>query len=82
MYTGTVINEVGRGCWVIEQDQTRDCIWVHQQYVVRKKFLHVFDRVRFNLIPHVNRPNEMMAGDVEIIGLMVARQTSGGAVQS
>ena len=75
MFTGTVVAEVGRGCWVIEQDLTRDCIWVHQRHVVRRKFLHVNDRVRFNLIPHIKQPDEVMADAVEIVGLVVARQT-------
>jgi hypothetical protein len=82
MFTGTVAAQVGQGCWIIEQDGTRDCIWVHQRHVVRKKFLHVQDRVRFSLIPHVKNPNEVMADEVEIIGLMVARQVSDKAVQS
>jgi hypothetical protein len=82
MYTGLVIDVVGRGCWVIEQDQTRDCIWVHQRHVKGRKFLHVRDRVKFNIIPDLRKPNAVMADEVEIIGLMVARQISGTEVQS
>lgn len=81
MFTGTVVNAVGRGCWVIEQDATRDCIWVHQRHVARRRFLHVNDRVKFNIISNPRKPDEVMADAVEIVGLMVARQTS-GAVQS
>lgn len=79
MFTGRVATAVGRGCWVIEMDETRDCIWVHQRYVVREKFLHINDRVRFRIVPHCRpkRPDDVMAADVEIIGLTVARQTNG-----
>lgn len=82
MITGTVVNAIGAGCWAIEQDQTRDCIFCHQRCVVRRKFLHVNDRVRFNLAPNPRKPGEEMAVDVEIIGLNVARQTSDLAVKS
>jgi hypothetical protein len=75
-FTGIVAEVLGHGCWLIEQDLTRDCIWVHQRYVVRRKFLHLNDRVRFSLITHVKTPNEVMADEVEIIGLTVARQVS------
>jgi hypothetical protein len=76
MFSGIVAEEVGRGCWLIEQDQTRDCIWVHQRFVIRRKFLRVNDRVRFNIAPNPRRPDEVMATDVEIVGISVARQTS------
>jgi cold shock CspA family protein len=76
MFTGIVVSSGSRGFWFIEQDNTRDCIFCHQNNVVRKKFLHMNDRVRFNLAPNPRRPGEMEAVDVEIIGLTVARQTS------
>jgi cold shock CspA family protein len=82
VFTGTVVSDVGKGCWFIEQDHTRDCVFVHQRHVVRRKFLHLNDRVKFNLAPNVLKPGEIMAVDVEIIGLMIARQVSGPAVQS
>ena len=74
MFTGTVTAIGGSGFWFIEQDQTRDNIFVHQRNVVRKKFLHVNDRVRFNLTPSPRIAGEMEAVDVEIIGLTSARQ--------
>ena len=81
MLTGTVINSVGAGCWVIEQDATRDCIFVHQRNVIRRKFLHENDRVRFNLAPNPRTPGEDMAVDVEIIGFTVARRISAPGVK-
>lgn len=82
MVTGTVVHAGGRGFWFIEQDLTRDCIYVHQNNVVGKKFLHINDRVRFNLAPSVTKPGEMQAVDVEIVGLMIARQTAERVVRS
>lgn len=81
MFTGIVLVSVGHGCWLIEQDHTRDCIWVHQRHVVKRKFLHINDRVQFNLVPHIKDPNEMMADAVEIIGLTIARQVSDTAMK-
>jgi len=82
MFTGTVIQPAGLGCWLIEQDLTRDCIFAHQRHVKGRKFLHVNDRVHFVLIPNSRRPGNMMADEVEIVGLMVARQVSDTAVKS
>jgi len=76
MFTGTVVNAIAEGCWAIEQDETRDCIFVHQRDVARRKFLHLKDRVRFNLAPNPRKPGEEMATDVEIIGLRIAIQVS------
>jgi hypothetical protein len=82
MLTGIVVSNLGRGCWFIEQDLTRDCVFVHQKHVIGKKFLHVNDRVRFNLTPNPIKPGEVMASDVEIIGLTIARQVGGRTAQS
>ena len=77
MFTGIVVAASGRGFWFIEQDQNlRDCIFIHQNSVVGKKYLRVNDRVRFNLAPNPRKVGEMQAVDVEIIGLTIARQTS------
>lgn len=76
MFTGIVVQESGRGYWWIEADATRDCVWVHQQYVVGKKFLHLNDRVQYNLAPNPRKPGSMMAVDVEIVGVTVARQVA------
>jgi hypothetical protein len=76
MFNGIVVSDSGRGFWWIEQELTRDCIFVHQNNVVGKKFLHVNDRVKFNLAPNPKKPGEMMAVDVQIIGLTIARQVS------
>jgi hypothetical protein len=77
-FTGIVVAASGRGYWFIEQDQTRDCLFVHQRDVVGKKYLRVNDRVRFNRIPNTNPKYStgFMAVDVEIIGLTIARQKS------
>jgi hypothetical protein len=77
MFTGTVVGDAGRGCFFLEQDDTRDRIFCHQRFVVRKKYLHIKDRVRFNLVPNPLKPGEEMAVDVEIIWPIIARQTSG-----
>jgi cold shock CspA family protein len=82
MLNGTVVNSVGAGCWVIEVDGTRDCVFVHQRYVVRRKFLHENDRVRFNLASNPRTPGENMAVNVEIVGFTVAIQVSDPAVRS
>ncbi len=74
MFEGTVLQTIALGCWLIEQDLTRDCVFVHQKFVVGRKWLHVKDRVRYNLAPNPRREGEMMATDVEIIGLTVAIQ--------
>lgn len=76
MFSGIVVQPAGQGCWFIEQDLTRDCVWVHQRYVVGKKFLHLNDRVRYNIAPNHRKIGEVMAVDVEIIGLMITRQVS------
>lgn len=76
MFTGIVVAASGRGYWFIEQDQTRDCLFVHQRDVVGKKYLRVNDRVRFNVIPNPQSKScstDHMAVDVEIIGLTIAR---------
>lgn len=74
MFTGLVVQESGRGFWWVEQDSTRDCVWVHQRYVSGRKFLHLGDRVRYKIADNPRRPGEKMAVDVEIIGFTVARQ--------
>lgn len=81
MFTGVVVSDGNRGFWFIEQDQTRDCVFVHQRNVRRNKFLHRNDRVRYNLAPNPRRPGEMEAVDVEIFGVTIARQTSDKAVR-
>jgi hypothetical protein len=82
MLRGTVVSDLGKGCWFIEQDLTRDCIFVHQRYVVGRKFLHLQDRVTFQIIPNTMKPGEVMAGDVQIVGLRVAHQASDAGVRS
>ena len=77
MFSGVIVSPAGQGCWFIEQDLTRDCVFVHQKHVTRKKYLHLNDRVQFDLAPNPLKPGEMMAVDVEIVGLTIARQTSG-----
>jgi cold shock CspA family protein len=74
MLTGTVVGHAGQGCFFIEQDQTRDRIFCHQRHVVREKYLHLKDRVRFNIAPNPKRPGDEMAVDVEIIWPIIARQ--------
>ena len=80
-FLGSVITEGARGYWFIEQDQTRDSLFVHQSHVKDHKVLHLNDRVRFNVVPNPRKPGEFMATDVEIIGHTIAIQRS-AAVQS
>ena len=82
MLSRIVTDHVASGCWLIEQDFTRDCVFVHQTNVVRRKFLHINDRVRFHKVPNPRTPGEDMAIDVEIVGITVVRQVSDRAVQS
>jgi len=82
MFTGTVTTNGGRGFWFIERDHTRDSVFCHQRSVVDRRFLNVNDRVRFNLAPSVTKLGEMQAVDVEIVGLMIARQIGETAVKS
>lgn len=76
MFTGIVVAASGRGFWFIEQEGTRDCVFVHQRNVVGKKVLHRNDRVRFNLAPNPRKPGELEATDVEIFGVTIAHQAS------
>jgi cold shock CspA family protein len=76
MLTGLVVQKGGNGFWFIEQDFTRDSHFVHQRSVVKRKFLHVGDRVRFNIAPNPYKSGETHAVDVEIIGITIARQVS------
>lgn len=76
MFTGIVVAVSGRGYWFIEQDQTRDCLFAHQRDVVGTKYLHLNDRVRFNIAPNPKSATELMAIDVEIVGVTIARQVS------
>jgi cold shock CspA family protein len=81
MSTGLVVSESTKGYVWVEEDGTRTPVWVHARYVVGKKYLHIGDRVRFNLVPNPRKPGEMMGVDVEIIGFTVARQVGERAVR-
>jgi hypothetical protein len=77
--TGRVDAQIAQGCWIIEQDQTRDGIFCHQRNVIKRKFLRPDDRVRFRIVASPRKPGEVEAADVEIIGHTVAMQRNGGA---
>jgi cold shock CspA family protein len=79
MFTGTVVECLGRGCYLIEQDETRNCVFAHQRNVYRRKFLHVNDRVTFTVSPSTHKPGAEEATDIQIIGLTIARQVSAPA---
>lgn len=69
MFTGTVVECLGRGCYLIEQDETRNCVFAHQRNVYRRKFLHRDDRVRFNISPSLRKTGDFEATEVQVIGL-------------
>lgn len=77
-FTGRVDAQIAQGCFMIEQDGTRDGIFCHQRNVIRKRFLRPDDRVRFRLIPSERKPGTVEAVDVELIGHTVAMQRDGG----
>lgn len=76
MFTGLVVQKGGNGFWFIEQDLTRDSHFAHQRSVIGRKFLHVGDRVKFNVAPNPFKAGETHAVDIEIIGLNLTRQVS------
>ena len=76
MYEGTIVSVSGRGYFFAEQDHTHSAVFVHQKDVAHRRYLHVGDRIKFNIIPSLARPGQMQAADVEWIGFVVARQIS------
>ena len=81
MFIGTIVAESDKGYWFAEQDVTHESVFVHHRQVVRGRYLHIGDRIRFSLAPNPSKPDKLWAVDVEFIGIQIARQVGGG-VQS
>jgi cold shock CspA family protein len=67
------------GYWFGEADETHESVFIHIKNVKGKRFLHLGDRVQFELVPNPLKPGEAHAANVEYIGHPIAKQTSGGA---
>lgn len=71
-----------RGFWFAEADLTHESVFIHVKNVKGKRFLHLGDRVQFELVPNPRELGEFHAVNVEYIGHVIARQTSRESVQS
>lgn len=49
MATGTVMSAGSKGFWWAEQDFTRDKIFIHITAVSNRKYLHLGDKIRFDI---------------------------------
>jgi hypothetical protein len=81
MFTGSIITESTAGWWLCEQDITHTTLFIHHSSVFDQRFLHVGDRVQFEIAPNPRRPGKFQAINVEYVGHTVARQV-GGEVRS
>lgn len=87
MSEGIVVTEGnGRGWWLVECDGTSEVLFVHHSQVAKNRYLHVGDRIRFDIAPNPRRPNQNCAVRVEYLGKSITRQVSarqiGTAVKS
>jgi cold shock CspA family protein len=82
MFQGTVVTEGGKGWWMVEQDGTHLSLFVHHSSIRSQRYLHVGDRVEFNVAPNPKKPGYMQAVEVRHIGRQIARQTNGVEAQS
>jgi len=78
---GTIVSASDRGFWFAEADSTHQSIFIHQRNVKGRRFLHVNERVKFDLAPSTTKPGEVEAINVEFVGMTIARQTSDEAVR-
>jgi cold shock CspA family protein len=76
MLTGLVVFE-GQGWWIVECDNTSEAVFTHHSKVLHNRYLHVGDRVRFESEPNPRKPGQNQAINVQFIGHVIARQTSG-----
>lgn len=76
MFDGIVVFE-GKGWWIVERDITSESVFAHHSKILRNRYLHVGDRVRFEIEPNPQRPGQNRAINVEFLGHIIARQTSG-----
>lgn len=75
MHTGTITYSSGKGWFFAESDDGRN-IFVHQSTVEGHRFLHVDDRISFEIIENPNRPGRLLAQSVKYLGHTIAVQRS------
>jgi hypothetical protein len=78
MRTATVVYDSGRGYWFADADSDHERIYIHQRDVIKKRFLKVNDRIRYELAPSDKHPGEVRAVNVEVCGRVIARQVGAG----
>jgi cold shock CspA family protein len=74
---GTIVLASNRGFWFAEVDSTHQSVFVHQRNVKQRRFLHVNDRIQFELAPSPIKLGEIEAVNVEWLGIVIGRQSSG-----
>jgi cold shock CspA family protein len=79
---GRVASEPGNGVWFLECDGTSQTVFCHHSNVANSRYLHVNDRVEFELAPNPRKPGQVQAVNVRFVGRNIARQTSGMGAQS
>jgi hypothetical protein len=82
MHTATVVYDSGRGYWFADADSDHERIYIHQRDVIKKRFLKVNDRIRYELYPSDKHPGEVRAVNVEVVGHTIAVQRATSAVKS
>jgi cold shock CspA family protein len=78
---GTIVSESGRGFWFVEVDGTSESVFIHHSHVAQNRYLHIGDRVSFEIQPNPLKPGQRHAVKVTYVGRNIPRQ-KGGAVQS
>ena len=73
---GTIVTTCTRGYWFAETDSTHQSVFVHQRNVKGRRFLHLNDRIQFELAPSRIKHGELEAVNVEWLGIVIAQQTS------
>jgi cold shock CspA family protein len=76
MFYGTVVTASNRGFWFIERDDDHRSIFCHQRNVLKHRYLHVGERVRFDTQPSKTQPDDIEAIHVEVIPVTIAVQRS------
>jgi len=75
--TGIVTSDSTKGFCFCETDETHQSLFIHISQVKDGRCLHVGDRISLDAIPNPMRPGQMMGGNVEYLGRIIARQISG-----
>jgi cold shock CspA family protein len=74
--TAIITFESGKGYYFAETE-TNLSVFIHQNFVNNQRALHIGDRVRFTLAPNPKKAGGVHGVDVEYLGHVTARQTSG-----